>query len=933
MIVRKLLIAWCLLLIQACVNQSDRFDSTIADLQHKPIDIDPLVSFDISSRQVIDSYRDLVQITPDGDDYGKEVQRLADLELESSMDNKLSEYPESISVGKQQSELAISRYEQYLKTYPDRPDNDLILYQLSRAYAAESQPDKAMEKMDQLVSDFPDSRYIDETQFRRGESFFVAGQYARAEQAYGVVVKSHHDSLFYEKSLYKYGWCQFKQNRNYIAIESYVQLFDEKQKQHKLDEITLSGNLSRAEKELLSDALRVISLSFSYLPERKPVSHFFNRAGQRAYEPLLYRELGELYLSKERTIDATDIYLSYVKNYPFSKYTPVFHGLAIDAYKKAGFTSLLLPEKERFVKNYNFGTPFWKQQTSETRSILQPILTAHISDLATHYHATARATKKITDYKTAASWYQLYLDSFPNDKKASEINFLLAESRYDAGQYAQAVIEYEKTSYLYPTHKNSAESGYAALIAYNAQVKNSNKKQKPGIINRLIQSSLRFSDKYSDDRRMPNVLLKTAEHFFELNKFPQTIEAATRLVNNPEVEKKVIHSSWVLIAHSEFELANYAQAEIAYLQVIKSLPRKAENRKEIMDQLASSIYQQGEQERKLGHHQLAADHFQRVGKIVPGSSRRIVADYDASTEYIALKDWSTAITLLEGFRKKYPEHNKWQQGISEKLALAYSNSGSHVQSAEEMMKLVKLTPKAKQKEMLLQAAELYDRAGQPKQVVSIYKKYVTQYPQPLALAIELRHKIAQYYATKKDSKNRHYWLKEIVRADGNGGKQRTARTRYLAATASLDLIEPLHRSYSSIKLTIPLKKSLKRKKELMKQNITAYSKAVKFQVEEVTTAATFNIAEIYREFASSLLSSDRPRNLNEEELEEYNYLLEDQAFPFEEKAINIHQSNLTRIPQGSYNESIKNSLNALARLLPFRYAKNEVTEKYVESQP
>ena len=59
-------------------------------------------------------------------------------------------------------------------------------------------------------------------------------------------------------------------------------------------------------------------------------------------------------------------------------------------------------------------------------------------------------------------------------------------------------------------------------------------------------------------------------------------------------------------------------------------------------------------------------------------------------------------------------------------------------------------------------------------------------------------------------------------------------------------------------------------------------------------------------------------------------MLEEQAFPFEEKAIDIHLTNFKRIPQGAYDQSVKNSLKALGDLMPFRYAKVEVVDAYVE---
>lgn len=918
-----------LLILQGCMGRD--IGPTIADMEPRSIEMEPAVSFDMNRDQVIESYRNLTSITPESGLYAQVEQRLADLELEASLDKQLSEDPNTIEDGRQQALLAISRYENYLHLYPNQPDNDLILYQLSRAYAFLSQTDKAQQALDQLVERYPDSRYIDEIQFRRGENYFVDGRYADAEKAYGIVVERYPQSIFYEKSLYKYGWTLFKQNQNRAGLKSFIRLMDRKQQQGMLDEIQLEPDLARAEKELIEDVLRVISLSFSYLPDRQPISQFFNREGHREYEPLLYKNLGELYLDKERVTDATDTYLAFGDNFPFSPHRHVFHGMTIETYKKAGFSSLLLPEKQRFVEQYNVDTEYWLQQDEETHAQLQPVLTEHLTDVATHYHALARASKKPADYRLSAQWYQRFLDSFPNNLKAAEINFLLAEVRYDSGQYQMAVVEYEKTAYQYPDHENSAEAGYSALIAYNKLVTKAADKQKPVINQQLIQSSLRFADTFPNDKRMPSVLMKTTEQYYDSKQYADSLIIAQRLIDYPQVDPQIRHQAWIIAAHSEFELTLYAEAEYSYTQVLKGLPKKHKQRKEFQEQLAASIYRQGELARSQQQHQLAAEHFLRVGKRVPTSPTRVVADYDAATEYLTLEQWPTAITLLETFRKKYPKQKKWSLGVSQKLALAYSKSGQKQKSAGEMMRMVKLSPESERGEIQLQAAALYKESGQQARAIDIYQSYVGKNPDPVSRSIELKKEIADFYASKKNVKKQRYWLNEIVKADTGAGKERSPRTRYLAATSSLELIRPLHRRFENTKLTIPLKKSLKKKKDLMKKSIDAYTRAAKYQIDEVTTAATFNIAEIYRNFATSLMNSERPKNLNEEELEEYDYLLEDQAFPFEEKAISIHQNNVAKIPKGSYDEHTKGSLKALGKLMPFRYAKQEVTETYAEN--
>ena len=79
------------------------------------------------------------------------------------------------------------------------------------------------------------------------------------------------------------------------------------------------------------------------------------------------------------------------------------------------------------------------------------------------------------------------------------------------------------------------------------------------------------------------------------------------------------------------------------------------------------------------------------------------------------------------------------------------------------------------------------------------------------------------------------------------------------------------------------------------------------------------------------MESERPKNLGSEALEEYNILLEDQAYPFEEQAIALHETNAARVDSGMYDAWIGKSLQALAELVPGKYAKLERSMDYVAS--
>ena len=85
----------------------------------------------------------------------------------------------------------------------------------------------------------------------------------------------------------------------------------------------------------------------------------------------------------------------------------------------------------------------------------------------------------------------------------------------------------------------------------------------------------------------------------------------------------------------------------------------------------------------------------------------------------------------------------------------------------------------------------------------------------------------------------------------------------------------------------------------MEASLAAYSRAGAYGVAEVTTAASYAMADLYRDLASALLVSERPAGLTAEELEQYDLLLEEQAYPFEERAIGIHETNTHRAAEAA----------------------------------
>jgi hypothetical protein len=84
---------------------------------------------------------------------------------------------------------------------------------------------------------------------------------------------------------------------------------------------------------------------------------------------------------------------------------------------------------------------------------------------------------------------------------------------------------------------------------------------------------------------------------------------------------------------------------------------------------------------------------------------------------------------------------------------------------------------------------------------------------------------------------------------------------------------------------------------------------------------------LFEEFRNALLESERPTGLTSQQLEQYNFLLEEQAYPFEEKAITAYETNVRRAQDGGqYDDWIKKSYQRLAEILPARYNRGEMGE-------
>ena len=842
------------------------------------------------------------------------------------------ELPEGGPATARGPEQAIALYDRILSSYPDYEHNDQVLYQKARAFDELGRPDEAIAVIERLVAEHPGSRYVDEVQFRRAEYFFVRRKYLAAEEAYAAIAAMGPGSEYYELALYKLGWTLYKQELHEEALTRYMALLDYKVSTG----YDFDAPADEADGQRIADTFRVISLSFSNLGGSGAVAEYFAASGPRSYEDRVYSQLGEFYLEKLRYADAAEVYGKFIELHPLHRASPHFSMRVVEIYEAGGFPKLVLEAKKEFAASYGLQAEYWRHFDVEDSPEVLSYLKSNLSDLATHYHALYQdgelADEAPANFEEALRWYRAYLASFPAEADTPGVHHRLADLLLEHEDFAEAARAYEHTAYEYPAHEQAAEAGYAAIYAHRENQKRAPEAEEPAARRAAVTSTLRFVEAFPEHEHAAVVLGAAIDDLYAMQDLEPAIATGRKLIDEyPDAEPSVRRSAWTVVAHASLDLGRYPEAEAAYLRVLETPPAEDESRQGIVDNLAAAVYQQGEQARLAQDYRAAADHFLRIREVAPTSEIRPKAEYDAGAALIELAEWTEAGAVLDSFRQSYPEHQLSQEATKQ-MAVVYRQEGEGARAAAEYERMAAEADDPELRgEALLLAGELYEDSKLPERALAVYQEYLRDFPRPLELAVETRFKVAALHEAAGDAGSRHEQLRRIVEIDAAAGPERSDRTRELAARSALVLAEELHRRFAEIELVQPFERNLQEKRRRMDEALGAFGRLVDYEVGEVIAAATFYMAEIYSEFGRALLDSERPKNLDAASLEEYEAVLEEEAFPFEEKAIAVHEKNLELMAAGIYGAWIQKSLDRLAELVPGRYAKFETSSGFIAS--
>ena len=603
---------------------------------------------------------------------------------------------------------------------------------------------------------------------------------------------------------------------------------------------------------------------------------------------------------------------------------------------------------------------------------------------------------KISAFANAANWLGGYLeivkftqDNYPETIAEAKIDLIAEESLYADASFEAQHYKNALTSYQYLAYGNiigSAEVNSQAIEQINvtaelsekhAQIKqaaayattltirklllSAQASEQTVLINQRAELDRAFVVNYPRDERAKVLASQAAQYSFASDDFDNVHFYSDFILSHYDITSNTLPNAMATIkakfsttafkqvqiasqlkANSFYQQQQYSSAEQSYLLALnfvskknsgKAVKSKADKAKvyEINELIASSIYLQG-QAAKENDPELAIEHWLRLGNVTPKASYRANAEFDAANLLLSNQHWGKAVSVLLAFQQQFPSH-EYSISIPAKLADSYQQLAQYDRAAEQLIIMQKTADSTELKrELQYSIAENYLKAKDIEKAIIHFRTYAHSYPEPFAIAQEVRFKMSEFYRETNEPNKRYFWYRKLLSSHKTSVTNSSninlelvvqQRSTYLVSMAAYELGRAHQQSFNAAKLTLPLNKSLKRKQKSLKQAVSYYQQVFGFGLAEFVPKANYQLASMYQLLAADVLASQLPKGLDELAAEEYSILLEELAYPFEEKAIELYSSNAERAWQGLYDEWIKKSFIALATLEPAKFDKTE----------
>lgn len=565
-------------------------------------------------------------------------------------------------------EKAVKYYDLLLSYYKDSPLAPSAQARIGYCYFRLKDYESALIELSHpVVTNLPPEKQA-EAFYMLGNSFFRTGDYLKAQQTFETIL-SRFSGLSFEREIrYSLAWSYFQQKKYYDAYKLFSLLSEGK------DTISVKSAYWKGESQRYAG---------NDTEALKTYEDFLRRFPNDAMAQGVQYQIGLIYFNNKQYDRANTFLLNASSTKNVSLRGRIF---------------TVLGELEIFRKKYQLAIKYFTTvlEIPEIESELEQRSLLGLGVALYSLEKYTEAIEKLTDL-------DLRNPNFESDK----VNFYLAESYYNKGQYKEALQYYKKV--------NQAAGDLGAYALYGIAYSQYNLRDYTSASFSLQD----FIKKFPKDGKIPDIKIRLGDTYFALKKYEQATQIYEDILKlNVQIENKdYVNYQLGLVLYRD----NKIQRAISeFNKIITRYPQSvyAEN----------AIYLIGWMKFQQGNFSGAIDSYSYLIMFAPKSKLVPLAYYSIGDSYFNIGNYDSAIVNYTYILDNYPTSSYAFDAINgiQYCYVAQGNVGKAIELIDTFVKDNRTLNFADQ--LYFKKGELYYSERKYQSALTAYNEFITLFP-------------------------------------------------------------------------------------------------------------------------------------------------------------------------------------------------------------
>lgn len=789
-----------------------------------------------------------------------------------------------------------------------------IVYTIAYSYFEEGNIDMGVEVFETFLAQYKTSHLRDEVAFRLGEIYFDTGRTVPALESYNKISKQD-NSPFFIRGEFKKAWVHYRLNDFDEAINFFKIVIDS----------GLKRTTDRSHLDLSEGSKKTVVKIMAHLKPTeqknydKQLRSVMAKFRKSSYAPDLLLDLGDLLEVQGRSGEMIIPYKIFTDNYKNHKKIPfAYKGLA-KSYLLEGQIEKSIETLTTLIESYNPGTKWYKNNFKkgdiETDKVISQSM-VFVGD----YHRdlslalkTSDTEKYLVTINKAINNYKDHIKYFKDHQLAETTSISLADALFKIKSYNESAQYYTMAMELNRSTGNGDKAGLSALLTYELLIteeiekstdKTISKEKSTELANKIYYVENYFRNGFIGSPIEGKFYTLTSDMYFILNEFEKSLESLNSLLyakgGSSDIYEKMGD------AHSNLKHTNKAIESFEL-----ALQFRTPNSSKINKKLSSLYYVLAQDFKVANNNREAVDYYYKAFNTDKSSALGENSLLNIGQIHIAEKniaEASTAVELMGQYFKKSPQYPTLLISVAKLL-----KEKSKFLDASKMLENAAISTKNNKDKQtyLFESFALLDFAGHSPTLIRKLKSYMA------SNTISKTRKAQAYYmlgVALIKSRDERRGLESLRNAIS---EQPTAENDYFRTKAKLQIAAVKTGKFTKLKLTLPFDKSFAKKEKLMREILADYRYALETKIADLLPETFYLMGVVLENLSLSLIESERPKGISEEEAEEYSFQLEEKAYPIDEEAIKAYSNSIKSSTEHELSTKFMGlSIQRLATLRP-----------------